>query len=82
MQMNHAPHDTLYTFAALADQVEMNEICKKIIMGHSLANKEGTAFKTFKTAGTSDVTRDVYTEKTLPQLLEAVNKLSTSFPTE
>ena len=79
MQMNHAPHDTRYTFAALADQVGMNEICKKIIMGHSLANKEGTAFKT---AGTSDVTRDVYTEKTLPQLLEAVNKLPTSFPAE
>lgn len=52
---------------------------QKIIMGHSLANKEGTAFKT---AGTSDVTMDVYTEKTLPQLLEAINKLPTSFPTE
>lgn len=77
MNLNHAPHDTRYTFAALADQVGMNEICKKIIMGHSLANKEGTAFKTGGTAG--DVTVDVYTEKTLPQLLEEVNKLPTHF---
>jgi len=35
-------------------------------MGHSLANKESTAFKT---AGTIDVTMDVYTEKKLPQFL-------------
>lgn len=79
MQMNHAPHDCRYTFAALADQVGMNEICKKIIMGHSIANKTGTAFKT---GGTSDVTMDVYTEKTLPQLLAEVNKLPTVFEVE
>ena len=80
MNMNHAPHDTRYTFASLADQMQMNEICKKIIMGHSLANKEGTAFKTGGTAG--DVTIDVYTEKTLPQLLEEVNKLPTNIEIE
>lgn len=76
MQMNHAPHDCRYTFASLADQVSMNETCRKIIMGHSLGNKEGSAFKI---GGNSDVTRDVYTEKTLPQLLEAVNKLPIQF---
>lgn len=76
MNLNHTPHDGRYTFAALADTVEMNETCKKIIMGHALQNKDGT---TFKTGGRSDVTRDVYTEKTLPQLLDAVNLLPTTF---
>lgn len=74
--MNHAPHDCRYTFASLADQVSMNETCRKIIMGHALSNKNGTAFKT---GGTSDVTMDVYTEKTLNQLLKEVNKLPTQF---
>lgn len=74
--LNHAPHDCRYTFAYLADKVGMNETCKKIIMGHSLANKTGTAFKT---GGTSDVTRDTYTEKTISDLLEAVNLLPISF---
>lgn len=74
--LNHSPHDTRYTFAALADNVSMNETCKKIIMGHSLANSTGTAFKT---GGKSDVTRDVYTEKTIPELLQEVNKLPTVF---
>lgn len=76
MKMNHAPHDGRYTFSSLADQVSMNETCRKIIMGHALSNKNGTAFKT---GGTSDVTQDVYTEKTLEQLLEAVNKLPVKF---
>ena len=76
MNMEHAPHDCRYTFASLADQVSMNETCRKIIMGHALSNKDGTAFKT---GGNSDVTRDVYTEKTLQQLLIEVNKLPTKF---
>lgn len=79
MQMNHVPHDGRYTFSALADQVSMNETCRKIIMGHAVANKDGTAYKT---GGTSDVTMDVYTEKTLPQLLAEVNKLPTVFITD
>lgn len=74
--LNHAPHDCRYTFAALADNARMNETCKKLIMGHALANKEGTAFKT---GGKSDVTRDVYTEKTIPELLTEVNKLPVTF---
>lgn len=76
MNMNHAPHDCRYTFAALADNCCMNETCRKIIMGHALPNKDGT---TYKTGGTSDVTRDVYTEKTIPELVAEVNKLPTSF---
>ena len=65
LRLNHAPHDCRYTFAALADNSGMNETCRKLIMGHSLANREGTAFKT---GGRRDVTMDVYTEKYLHNL--------------
>lgn len=76
MNMNHAPHDCRYTFAALADNACMNETCRKIIMGHALPNKDGT---TYKTGGTSDVTQDVYTEKTIAELVAEVNKLPVTF---
>lgn len=76
MNMHHVPHDSRYTFAALADAACMNETCRKIIMGHALPNKQHTAFKT---GGTSDITEDVYTEKTIEQLLTEVNKLPTTF---
>ena len=74
--LNHAPHDCRYTFASLADNAGMNVICKKLIMGHSLANVDGTAFKT---GDRSDVTSGVYTEKTIPELLTEINKLPTVF---
>lgn len=70
LNMHHSPHDTRYTFASLAENNGMNEICRKIIMGHSLSNKSGTAFKT---GDRSDVTKGTYTEKTLADLIEAVN---------
>lgn len=76
MNMNHSPHDCRYTFAALADACGMNETCKKIIMGHALPNRDGTAFKI---GGTRDVTRDTYTEKTIRQLVEEVNKIPVAF---
>ena len=76
LNLNHTPHDCRYTFASLADSACMNETCKKLIMGHALANKDGTAFKT---GGRSDVTRDVYTEKTIPELINEVNKLPITF---
>lgn len=76
LKLNHAPHDCRYTFAALADNAGINEICKKIIMGHALANKNRTAFKT---GGTSDVTSDVYTEKTIEELVAEVDKLPVVF---
>lgn len=76
MNLEHCPHDGRYTFAALADRAGMNETCRKIIMGHALGNKTGTAWKT---GGKSDVTRDVYTEKTLAELLAEVNKLPVTF---
>ena len=66
LKLNHAPHDCRYTFGYLADKAGMNEICKKIIMGHSVQNK-------------GDVTSNVYTEKTLQDLLVEVNKLPVVF---
>jgi integrase len=76
--MTHVPHDGRYTFASLADSCEMNQTCRKIIMGHATTNKDGTAFKTGDAY--SDLTQGVYTEKTLKQLLDEVNKLPTDFP--
>ena len=43
---------------------------------YALPNKDNTAFKT---GGNSDVTEDVYTEKTLQQLITEVNKLPITF---
>lgn len=76
MSLNHSPHDCRYTFAALADNACMNTICKKLIMGHALANKNGTAYKI---GGKQDITQDVYTEKTIPELVAEVNKIPVLF---
>ena len=54
----------------------MNETCKKIIMGHAISNKDGTAIKTGKR---QDITQGTYTEKTIDQLLVEINKLPTTF---
>lgn len=59
LNMNHTPHDCRHTFATEADQVGMNKLCKKLILGHAV----------------QDLTDDVYTHKTLEDLLEAVNLL-------
>lgn len=72
MKMSPAPHDCRYTFAALADKAGMNETCRKIIMGHSLGNAKGSAFKTGQT---DDITQGVYTEKTIPELVAEMNKI-------
>ena len=72
LKFNHSPHDCRYTFAYLADKANMNEVCKKIIMGHALPNKSRSAFKI---GGKGDVTSHIYTEKTLEDLLHEINKL-------
>jgi len=70
--MKHTPHDGRYTFAALADNAGMNEVCQKIIMGHSIQDKDG---KNFKTGSNENITKGVYTQKTLEELLEEINKI-------
>lgn len=74
---NHSPHDMRYTFASLADNAGMNPIAKKIILGHAISNKEGTAFKIGKSG---DVTSNVYTEKTIEELKKEVNKIPCAYP--
>lgn len=70
--MDHVPHDGRYTFASLANSYGLNEIAVKIIMGHSIANTSGTSFKI---GGSGDVTQNVYTEKTIQDLVDEVNRI-------
>jgi integrase len=63
LNMHHIPHDCRYTFASLADNVGMNEVCLKKIMGHSI----------------QDITKGVYTDKLPHELLEEVQKLNSFF---
>lgn len=72
LNMNHSPHDGRYTFASLADKYNLNETCLKIIMGHALSNKDKSAFKTGQTG---NITKGIYTEKTLEELLSEINKI-------
>lgn len=60
LNMQHLPHDSRHTFATLMDKAEANEVCTKLIMGHSLK---------------SDITKGIYTHKTVADLLAEVNKL-------
>ena len=76
LKMNHNTHDCRYTFASLSDNVNMNETCKKIIMGHSISNKNRTAFKT---GNKDNLTQGIYTEKTIEELVREVNKLPINF---
>lgn len=56
LNLKHLPHDMRHTFATLADYYGMNNICKKLIIGHA---QEG-------------VTDSVYTHKNLKMLYEAI----------
>lgn len=69
----HSPHDTRYTFAYLSDKFNLNSVATKIIMGHSIANADRTAFKS---GDKFDVTKGTYTEKTINDLLTEINKIS------
>lgn len=63
MKLEHTPHDTRHTFITLADRFRVNEICLKLIVGHSI----------------SDITQGVYTHKTTEDLLNEVMKIPSSF---
>lgn len=56
----HRGHDCRHTFVTLADNYGMNETTLKKIVGHSLGK---------------DITKNVYTHKTIQQLVSAVNEL-------
>ena len=60
LKMKHLPHDGRHTFASLMDSTGANDVCIKLIMGHSMKN---------------DTTKGTYTHKTLEELLTEVNKI-------
>lgn len=68
----HSPHDGRYTFASLADNVGINPVCLKIIMGHAVSDEEKV---NFKSQTGKDITKGVYTQKTMEELLKEINKL-------
>lgn len=57
LRMDHCPHESRHTFASLMDSAGANKLCIKRIMGHS----------------SQDVTDDVYTHKTIQELIAAVD---------
>lgn len=59
LSMEHLPHDTRYTCATLMDRAGVNENSKKTILGHA---KQG-------------ITNQIYVEKDLQDLLEAINMI-------
>ena len=60
LKMQHTPHDARHTFATMMNNAGANEVCTKLILGHSMRN---------------DVTKGVYTHKTPSDLLLEVNKI-------
>ena len=38
LKMKHLPHDGRHTFASLMDSAGANDVCIKLIMGHSMKN--------------------------------------------
>ena len=60
LKMKHLPHDGRHTFASLMDSAGANDVCIKLIMGHSMKN---------------DTTKGTYTHKTLEEFLTEVNKI-------
>lgn len=72
LNLQHTPHDGRYTFAALADNSGMNNVCQHIIMGHAISDGEKL---NFKSSTGLDITKGVYTQKTMEELLKEVNRL-------
>ena len=60
LSFDHLPHDTRHTFASMMDSAGANVVCTKLIMGHSMKG---------------DITKSVYTHKTVEELLFEVNKI-------
>lgn len=63
MKLNHIPHDTRHTFITLADRHQVDDLCLKLIVGHSV----------------NDITKGVYTHKTPAELLTEINKIPSRF---
>ena len=59
-QNETSAHDGRHTFASLMDSAGANDVCIKLIMGHSMKN---------------DTAKGTYPHKTLEELLTEVNKI-------
>jgi Site-specific recombinase XerD len=57
LKMKYLPHDGRFTCATRLDNVEANDTCIKIILGHTI----------------KDITKGVYTKKTTEQLIQTIN---------
>ena len=57
----HTPHDCRHTFSWLADKYKMDELSKRLIMGHSIGR---------------DVEKTIYGHRTLEELRTEVNKIT------
>ncbi|MBD5485956.1 MAG: tyrosine-type recombinase/integrase [Lachnospiraceae bacterium] len=60
LKMMQFPHDDRHTFASLMDNAGANDVCIKLIMGHSMKD---------------DITKETFTHKTIKELLTEVNKI-------
>ncbi len=58
--MDHLPHDGRHTLATEFDNINANEVCVKIILGHKI----------------DDITKGVYTHKLISQLVETINQIN------
>lgn len=63
LKLNHIPHDTRHTFITLADRYQINDLCLKLIVFHSV----------------SDITKGVYTHKNTEKLLIKIKKYLIDF---
>lgn len=57
LKMEHRPHDARHTFASLMNSAGANKLCIKRIIGHS----------------SQDITEDIYTHKTINELIDAID---------
>lgn len=58
--LDHLPHDGRHTLATEFDNINANEVCVKIILGHKI----------------DDITKGVYTHKLISQLVETINQIN------
>ena len=56
----HTPHDCRHTFSWLCDKYQVDDVCKHLIMGHSLGN---------------DVEKAIYGHRTFKQLYAEINNV-------
>ena len=60
--INHTPHDSRHTFSWLCDKYRLDDTVKHMLMGHTLG---------------SDVEKNVYGHRTLEELKQEIEKIST-----